>query len=157
MGRRSGDVSDQRWSFVRGGAQALLLGALGLLLASCSLILKPTLDDDDCTPVVDDDDSAVDDDDDSAGIQPGDVEFGGMCEGDLDCQSLLCRDRRCTQTCSDLEPCPADSYSTCEEEICRFSVAPPLQDIPRVGFVYVGPVGDHGWTLTHELSPDLRT
>ena len=22
---------------------------------------------------------------------------------------------------------------------------------PRVGFLYVGPIGDHGWTLTHEL------
>ncbi len=25
-----------------------------------------------------------------------------------------------------------------------------LED-PRVGFLYVGPVGDHGWTLTHEV------
>ena len=24
-------------------------------------------------------------------------------------------------------------------------------DDPQVGFVYVGPVGDHGWTLTHEV------
>lgn len=27
-----------------------------------------------------------------------------------------------------------------------------LSGPPKVGFVYVGPVGDHGWTLTHDLS-----
>ena len=139
-----------------GGLQVVLLFLLGLGLAGCSLLLNPTIEDpvecdDDDSSAVDDDDS-VDDDDDSSAIHPGEVEFGGLCEGDLDCQSLMCRDRRCTQACSDVEPCPADTYSTCEENVCAFSVAPPLDDIPRVGFVYVGPVGDHGWTLTHELS-----
>ena len=32
------------------------------------------------------------------------------------------------------------------------SVRPPLGEEPHVGFVYVGPVGDHGWTKTHDDS-----
>jgi basic membrane protein A and related proteins len=157
MSRRLDGARVGSWWWVRGRAQVLLPVLVALLLASCSLILQPTLDDvvecpDDDDVATDDDDSSAVDDDDSGGIQPGPVEFGGFCEGDLDCQSLMCRDHRCTQSCSVTEPCPEDTYSSCEEEICRFSVAPPLQDIPRVGFIYVGPVGDHGWTLTHELS-----
>ncbi|HUF55557.1 MAG TPA: BMP family ABC transporter substrate-binding protein, partial [Thermohalobaculum sp.] len=32
-----------------------------------------------------------------------------------------------------------------------FASAAPAQDDPtKVGFVYVGPVGDHGWTYQHE-------
>ena len=164
MYRRSGGTRGERLWSIPAAALTLLLALAGLLLVGCSLILDPTLADDD---VADDDDSSVDDDDcpddddsgatdddddDSSAIHPGEVEFGGFCEGDLDCQSLMCRDHRCTQACSATEPCPEDSFSSCEQEVCRFSVAPPLQDIPRVGFIYVGPVGDHGWTLTHEES-----
>lgn len=135
---------ERRRRFLIGMALPVLPGTV---LAGCSLILRPALEDDEC---VGDDDSAAGDDD-SGAVWPGDVGFGGLCEGDLDCQSLMCRDRRCTQACSEQEPCPEDTHSDCVDGVCRFSVAAPLQDIPRVGFLYVGPVGDHGWTLTHEL------
>ena len=32
------------------------------------------------------------------------------------------------------------------------TLAPPLTGPPHLGFVYVGPVGDHGWTKTHDDS-----
>ncbi len=156
MSRRRGTTPEGRW-ILHGGLGVVLLFLLGFGLVACSLVLQPTIDepvecpDDDDSSAIDDDDSVTDDDDSSA-IHPGDVEFGGLCEGDLDCQSLMCRDRRCTQPCSGADPCPADTHTVCEDDVCRFTVAPPLDDIPRVGFVYVGPVGDHGWTLTHEES-----
>jgi len=36
--------------------------------------------------------------------------------------------------------------------LCAALAAPVLADTTKVGFVYIGPVGDHGWTYTHDLA-----
>lgn len=42
--------------------------------------------------------------------------------------------------------CHADGYCSASAE------GSALSDAPRVAFVYIGPVGDHGWTKTHDDS-----
>jgi len=126
---------------VRRGALLLVAG----LLSGCSVLLDVEL-----PPAPDvghDVDLGV-----AADLGPAARGFGERCAGDLDCVSQRCRDRRCSAVCSEAAPCPAGSPTICAEGVCRFSTAPPLAGPPKVGFLYVGPVGDHGWTLTHDLS-----
>ncbi|MCK6551604.1 BMP family ABC transporter substrate-binding protein [Myxococcota bacterium] len=96
-----------------------------LALTSCSLILDPQLPDDTTTL----------------------AKFGEACDAGEDCETGLCRTSRCTETCT--TSCPTGS--TCTSNVCEFDGPPPLDEL-RVGFLYVGPVGDHGWTLTHDES-----
>ncbi|MBM4319038.1 MAG: BMP family ABC transporter substrate-binding protein [Deltaproteobacteria bacterium] len=85
-----------------------------------------------------------------ADLGPTGLGFGQACEGDLDCASRKCRDRRCTESCSAQQPCPDGWRTSCTGEVCRFLTAPPLAGPPKVGFLYVGPVADHGWSKTHD-------
>ncbi|MBU0554039.1 BMP family ABC transporter substrate-binding protein [Myxococcota bacterium] len=49
------------------------------------------------------------------------------------------------------EDCPTvTADATCEDGLCRFRLPPPLKGDPNVAFIYVGPVGDFGWTKTHD-------
>lgn len=60
--------------------------------------------------------------------------------------------------------CHADGYCAPAEDGDGDGGGPGI-DTPRIGFVYVGPVGDHGWTKTHDDSrlyleerfPDIAT
>ncbi len=36
--------------------------------------------------------------------------------------------------------------------LCAVLAAPVMADTTKVGFVYIGPVGDHGWTYTHDIA-----
>lgn len=36
--------------------------------------------------------------------------------------------------------------------LCAALAAPVMADTTKVGFVYIGPVGDHGWTYTHDIA-----
>lgn len=36
--------------------------------------------------------------------------------------------------------------------LCAALAAPAMADTTKVGFVYIGPVGDHGWTYTHDIA-----
>lgn len=36
--------------------------------------------------------------------------------------------------------------------LCAALAVPVMADTTKVGFVYVGPVGDHGWTYTHDIA-----
>ena len=114
--------------------RALLLCVL--LGTSCSLLLDPELPD---LPQTNAD----------AGTPTTGAAFGTRCAGDLDCASNACRDRRCSQACSAANPCPSPTISECTAGQCRFVSPPPLDGPANIGFLYVGPVGDHGWTLTH--------
>jgi basic membrane protein A len=75
------------------------------------------------------------------------LKFGQTCTVDGDCESNMC-DRRCTQACNANTTCP--SGTSCEGQVCEFDGPPPLTGTIKAGYLYVGPVGDHGWTLTHE-------
>lgn len=75
------------------------------------------------------------------------AKFGETCASDSDCESDMCN-RRCTQSCAGGQTCP--SGSSCESAICIFDGPPPITGTLRAGFLYVGPVSDHGWTLTHD-------
>ena len=76
-------------------------------------------------------------------------DFGAACTDGNECTSGTCDWRRCTGACDDEHLCPDDAHATCEEGMCKFQFAPPLANPPKVGFLYIGPVGDHGWTKTH--------
>ena len=106
-----------------------------LAMGGCSLILDPQVGDEQT---------------DGSGAGAQGLKFGELCETDSDCGTGRCSDKRCTVTCDDEAPCPEDSKTSCQKGVCRFSTAPPLAEAPKIGFVYVGPVGDHGWTLTHD-------
>lgn len=108
--------------------------ALWLTLAlapsiGCSLIVNPELD----------------------GPSAGTGTFGQTCASDGACASGLCLGGRCSQTCDAATPCPGDASECSGAGQCVFLSPPPIPD-PKVGLLYVGPVGDHGWTLTHERS-----
>ena len=115
------------------------------LCASCSVLLDPVVPGrvgpSDAGPSPD------------TGMTPpigGDLAFGDRCEGDFDCKSLYCRDQRCSAECDTAEPCPDGAPTECRWGLCRFTARPPILGDPRVGYLYVGPVGDHGWTKTHD-------
>lgn len=99
------------------------LGLTALLLTSCSLALDPKLSD------------------------TGDGPFGAACIESYECQSGLCSDGRCSAECSVDEPCPEGGV--CEGSVCR-SLSPAAKERLQVGLLYVGPVGDHGWTKAHD-------
>lgn len=80
---------------------------------------------------------------------PGESRFGlrcasdSMCGGGESCRSGRCT-RMCTGTCdSAIADCGTDGF-------CRFLTPPPVEGTLDVGYLYVGPVGDFGWTATHE-------
>lgn len=81
-------------------------------------------------------------------IADGEGAFGTACESSSDCASAVCRDRRCTQACEGScpngNPCGGDGF-------CDF-VGPAPKPTLQVGMLYVGPVGDHGWTKAHDDS-----
>ncbi len=79
--------------------------------------------------------------------EPG-LEFGAVCESNDDCDSGMCSGRRCTQECDDANPCPGGAECGDEGE-CLLG-APPIEGTLKVGYLYVGPVGDHGWTKAQD-------
>jgi basic membrane protein A len=77
---------------------------------------------------------------------------GGYCQNDQECRSEVCHLNRCSQRCGESEPCPHDGRSTCSDGVCVFVTAAKLNNQPVLGFIHIGPVGDHGWTWVHEQS-----
>lgn len=61
-----------------------------------------------------------------------------QCESNADCERLGVEGA----------VCHIDGYCS----ISGDGAGPSLSGPPRIGFVYVGPVGDHGWTKTHDDS-----
>ncbi len=106
--------------------------ASSLALGACSFIVDPQFDED--------------------MTGPGKLTFGETCSADEDCGSDMCQTRRCSQSCSDSELCPGGGIADCDSGTCRFLVPPAIDGPLKMGILYVGPVGDHGWTLTHERS-----
>lgn len=84
-------------------------------------------------------------------LPTGEGMLGARCAAGSDCVTGRCNVGRCTQPCSDTNACPG-SNTTCDSGagLCSFTTAPPLEGDLRAGYLYVGPVGDHGWTLTHD-------
>ena len=79
----------------------------------------------------------------------GDGTLSSACDEPFQCESGVCRDGRCTQacgavTCPEGATCGADGY-------CDF-LSPLAKPELQVGMLYVGPVGDHGWTRAHDDS-----
>lgn len=89
----------------------------------------------------------------------GDGRYGARCASSDACDTGRCDLGRCTVSCSASAPCPGDYPAECNEATgsCRFLSPPPIAGTLKVGMLYVGPVGDHGWTLTHELSRQYFT
>ena len=81
----------------------------------------------------------------------GEKALGARCAANPECVSGLCSADRCTQACATGNPCPSGNM-TCNTTagLCEFTTAPPIDGDLRAGYLYVGPVGDHGWTLTHD-------
>ena len=102
------------------------IGTLALLLGGCSLLLDPQLD------------------------ERGEVEFGDRCTDDFECQSGLCESRRCGAECSATVACPEGGACGPDGQ-CDFLRPPPIDPV-QAGFLYIGPVGDHGWTKAHDDS-----
>lgn len=89
-----------------------------------------------------------DDDDDG-----GTLEFGEVCTDDGECISEMCRETdlgggtmRCTDECDDENPCP---NGLCTDGVCLLG-PPPVEPPLDIGYIYIGPVGDHGWTKAHD-------
>ena len=80
------------------------------------------------------------------------VEWSGHCQSDNECKSGVCHQNRCSLRCDDNKPCPHDGRSACVEGNCVFATAAQLESDPVLGFIHIGPVGDHGWTWVHEQS-----
>ena len=94
------------------------------LLGGCSLALNPEITDNGETP------------------------FGGECSANFDCQSGLCRNDRCTMECTGEAECGG---APCNSGFCGH-LSPAAKPNLQVGMLYVGPVGDHGWTKAHDDS-----
>jgi basic membrane protein A len=77
---------------------------------------------------------------------------GGHCQSEQECQSEVCHLNRCSQRCDESEPCPHDGRAACNDGVCVFVTAAELSKQPVLGFIHIGPVGDHGWTWVHEQS-----
>lgn len=78
--------------------------------------------------------------------------FGEACLRNEHCASGVCDTDtgRCSTSCNDTAQCDqSQGIAACQRDACRFLLAPPL-DHAKVGFLYVGPVGDFGWTKTHD-------
>jgi basic membrane protein A len=82
--------------------------------------------------------------------ESGDTAFGATCAEHFECQSSLCRANRCAATCDAATPCPGDGPCG-GDGFCRYLSPPPKENL-QVGMLYVGPVGDHGWTKAHDDS-----
>lgn len=106
----------------------MLVGGLAFILGSCSLALDPKLAD------------------------TGERAFGAACADGYECQSGLCHDGRCGQLClaAPSDTCPAGGACGVDGR-CDF-LRPPAITPVQAGFLYVGPVGDHGWTKAHDDS-----
>lgn len=83
----------------------------------------------------------------------GTLAFGDVCTADGDCVSGLCRNtdlngptKRCSATCDEATPCEFGTCGTANE--CVLGPA-PIEE-PAVGIIYVGPIGDHGWSKAHD-------
>lgn len=83
----------------------------------------------------------------------GTLEFGEVCGNDGECVSEICREtdlggitKRCSMMCDDSNPCVSGMCGDSGE--CILGPA-PIEET-RIGFIYVGPVGDHGWTKAHD-------
>lgn len=84
---------------------------------------------------------------------PAGAAFGAACAVDADCESRRCAPEadRCTRTCTtDADCADAAGTQTCDAGTCTFRLASPLKPPVKVGFLYVGPVADFGWTKTHD-------
>lgn len=108
----------------RGRRNTVLLGVWLFGAAGCSLALTPELAD------------------------TGDGTFGRTCGEGYECESGVCRSGRCTTECAGEQACPSNSECG-DDGFCRPLSPPPLDDL-RIGMLYVGPVGDHGWTKAHD-------
>ncbi|MCB9647639.1 MAG: BMP family ABC transporter substrate-binding protein [Deltaproteobacteria bacterium] len=81
----------------------------------------------------------------------GATAYGGKCAAASECASGLCAESRCTATCNVTDGCEGENTEcNASTNLCSFLSPPPITDPLKVGLLYVGPVGDHGWTLTHE-------
>ncbi len=99
---------------------------LATLVCGCSLLLDPQLS------------------------QTGSKALGEACAEGFECDTGVCRDGRCTRECSAANPC-GDGATCGASGFCSF-LAPLPVDPLQVGLLYVGPVGDHGWTKAHDDS-----
>ena len=102
----------------------LRLVGLALALGSCSFILDPNVED------------------------VGESPFGASCSDGSECSTGLCRANRCTTECGGAMAC--GTGATCGgDSFCQFA-GPAAKPTLQVGLLYVGPVGDHGWTKAHD-------
>jgi len=83
----------------------------------------------------------------------GTLEFGDVCLENGECISGQCRSTdlgggvmRCTEECDDANPC---TMGRCDEGLCLLG-PPPIEPPVQIGYIYIGPVGDHGWTKAHD-------
>lgn len=86
-------------------------------------------------------------------VNPGGKAFGKACQRDAECASSFCspKDARCTRECAQDTDCPGEaSLVQCADGACAFNIASALPEPVKVGFLYVGPVADFGWTKTHD-------
>jgi basic membrane protein A len=84
-------------------------------------------------------------------LTTGSTAFGGKCSLGSDCQTGRCNDGRCTQPCGGGAACPGtNTECNTGPNLCRFLSPPPLTGDLKVGLLYVGTPGAHGWTQTHE-------
>jgi hypothetical protein len=86
-------------------------------------------------------------------VNPEGKAFGESCLRDAECASSFCSptDTRCTRACAQDADCPGEaSLVQCADGACAFTIASALPEPVKVGFLYVGPVADFGWTKTHD-------
>lgn len=105
----------------------------------------------------------VDTETNNAGGNPGGtLQYGQICTSDSECVSGICDSQvsfsasRCTETCDSTgtsNACSANIPAQCgSDNRCKFNSPPPLTEDPNIGYIYVGSVGAHGWTKTHDDS-----
>ncbi len=86
---------------------------------------------------------------------PGTLAFGELCTADGECISAMCNETdsggdnsRCTDVCGEDDPC---EFGMCGDDGDCVLGPMPIEAPLGVGFIYVGPVGDHGWTKAHDV------
>jgi basic membrane protein A len=79
--------------------------------------------------------------------EPG-LGFSEICQSNDECDSGICSNRRCNQPCNATDSLCPDGRECNMNGLCLLG-PPPIEEI-RVGYLYVGPVGDHGWTKAHD-------
>lgn len=113
-------------SAIGGSGRGLVWGAglsAGLLLlAGCSLIFDPELKEF--------------------------SEFGARCNESSECASGICRYGRCSRECTGSDPC--SDTSQCQSGYCQFTSPPPLDGPPRISFLYIGEIQEHGMIKAHD-------